>query len=175
MKTTLCVLAVVALVIFGMKRHYADARADDLWWILSPTAQLVGVMTGTAFAASPGEGYVSHERLFVIEKSCAGINFMVAAFGMTVFALLHRVRSAFGGAAVLGVSLLASYCAAVLVNAARITIAMWFSAHPMGLSTFTAADVHRIEGIVVYFAGLVLVHELVRRVDATAAPAEIGR
>ena len=58
MKTKLCVLAVAALVIWGMKRHYADARADDLWWILSPTARLVGVMTGTAFAAAPGEGYV---------------------------------------------------------------------------------------------------------------------
>lgn len=175
MRTTLCVLAVVALVIFGMKRHYADARADDLWWILSPTARLVGVMTGTAFAAAPGEGYVSHERLFLIEKSCAGINFMAAAFGMTVFALLHRVRSAISGASVLGVSLLASYCAAVFINAARITIAMWLAAHPTALSTFSVADVHRTEGIVVYFAGLVLMYEVVRRVDATTAPAEIGR
>jgi exosortase K len=174
-KTKLCVLVVVALVVFGMKRHYADARADDLWWILSPTAQLVEVMTGAAFAAAPGEGYVSHERLFLIEKSCAGINFMVAAFGMLVFALFHRVRSGGSGASVLGLSLLASYCAAVLVNAARITIAMWIGAHPIALSTLTAADVHRVEGIVVYFAGLVVLYELVRRLDSTAAPAEIGR
>jgi exosortase K len=174
-KTKLCVLVVVALVVFGMKRHYADARADDLWWILSPTAQLVEVMTGAAFAAAPGEGYVSHERLFLIEKSCAGINFMVAAFGMLVFTLFHRVRSGGSGASVLGLSLLASYCAAVLVNAARITIAMWIGAHPIALSTLTAADVHRVEGIVVYFAGLVVLYELVRRLDSTAAPAEIGR
>ena len=59
-------------------------------------------MTGTAFVAVPGEGYVSHERLFVIEKSCAGINFMVAAFGMLVFALLHRVGSGISGAACSG-------------------------------------------------------------------------
>ena len=43
MRTKLCVLAVAALVIWGMKRHYADARADDLWWILTPTARVVGV------------------------------------------------------------------------------------------------------------------------------------
>ena len=165
MKTRLCVLTVVVLVIWAVKRHYADARADDLWWILSPTARLVGVMTGSAFTLAPGEGYVSHERLFLIEKSCAGINFMVAAFGLLMFALFHRVGSAVSGAGVLGMSLFASYSAAVLVNATRIAIAMWLAAHPVALSTFTAADVHRVEGITVYFGGLVLVYELARRLD----------
>ncbi len=163
MKTRLCVVVVAALVIWGLKRHYADARADDLWWILSPTARIVGVVTGTAFAAVPGEGYVSHARLFAIEKSCAGINFMIAAFGMLVFALVHSVGTGISGARVLGVSLLASYGAAVFVNAVRITIAMWMAAHPVVLSASTAADVHRFEGIVVYFTGLVLLHELVQR------------
>ena len=168
MKTKLCVLAVMALVIWGMKRHYADARADDLWWILNPTARLVGMVTGTAFVAVPGEGYVSHARLFIVEKSCAGINFMIAAFGMLVFALFHRVGSGISGACVLGMSLLGSYCAAVLVNATRITIAMWLGAHPIGGSTFTAADVHRFEGIAVYFAGLVLLYEVVKHVEHRA-------
>jgi exosortase K len=167
-KTKLCVLAVAALVIWGMKRHYADARADDLWWILSPTARMVGVVTGTVFAAVPEEGYVSHARLFIVEKSCAGINFMIAAFGMMVFALFHRVGSGRSGACVLAVSLAASYCAALFVNATRITIAMWLADHPIALQTFTAADVHRFEGIAVYFTGLVLLHELVRRIEQSA-------
>ena len=62
---------------------------------------------------------------------------MVAAFGMLMFALVHRAGSGDSGARVLGVSLLASYAAAVLVNAARIAIAMWLAAHPGALSTFT--------------------------------------
>ena len=37
-----------------MKRHYADARADDLWWILAPTTRVVGVMTGATFVAAAG-------------------------------------------------------------------------------------------------------------------------
>ena len=165
MKTKLCVLAVVALIAWGVKRHYADARADDLWWILRPTAQVVQLMTGTAFAAVPGEGYFSRERLFLIEKSCAGINFMIAAFAMVAVALLHRVRSVRVGAGVVAVSLLASYAAAVAVNAVRISIAIWLAAHPVAFSTLTAADVHRLEGIVVYFGGLVLLYEVVRRID----------
>lgn len=171
MRTKFCVLAVVALVVWGMKRHYADARADDLWWILRPTAGLVAAVTGTSFTAVPLEGYVSHERLFVIEKSCAGINFLVAAFGMLVSALFHRVGSRISAVCVLGGSLLAGYCAAVLVNVARITIAMSLADYQVAVSALPAAQVHRVEGITVYFAGLVLLYELAQRVERVAAPA----
>jgi exosortase K len=164
-KIRLLLLAVAVLVAWGLKRHYADARADDLRWMLSPTARLVGATTGATFVMQPGEGYFSRERLFLIEKSCAGINFMIAAFAMLVVALAHRARSAASAAHVLGVSLLASYAAAVVVNTTRITIAMWLGAHPAALTGFSAADVHRIEGITVYFAGLVLLYELVQRFD----------
>jgi hypothetical protein len=36
---------------------------------------------------------------------------------------------------------------------------------PAALSAFSAADVHRVEGIMVYFGRLVLLYELVRRLD----------
>ena len=35
-------LAVVALIAWGLKRHYADARADDLSWILASDGAGVG-------------------------------------------------------------------------------------------------------------------------------------
>jgi exosortase K len=168
--TTTRVLLLVAavLVAWGLKRHYADARADDLRWILSPTARLVGATTGATFVMQPGEGYFSRERMFLIEKSCAGVNFMIAAFVMLVVALAHRARSAASAAQVLGVSLAASYAAAVGVNTLRITVAMWLGAHPAILPGLSAADVHRIEGITVYFVGLVLLYELVQRLDRGA-------
>ena len=166
-------LLVAATVVWGLKRHYADAPADALWWILQPTAWLVGLVSGATFTVAPGEGYVSHERLFLIEKSCAGVNFMIAAFAMVVLALVGRVRSVTGGFSVLTLALAVSYGAAVLVNTVRISIAMWLAAHPVPLSTFTAADVHRIEGIVVYFAGLVLLYEVVRRIERIAPAAEV--
>jgi exosortase K len=161
----LIVLGTAALTAWGLKRHYADASPDALSWMLSPTAWLVGLTTGARFVFQPAEGYLSREHLFLIEKSCAGINFMVAAFGMLVWALLHRVRSAGTSVQVFGVSLLASYCAAVVVNAVRISVAMWLAGRPAGLSAFSPADVHRVEGIAVYFGGLVLLYEIVQRFD----------
>lgn len=170
MTTRLAVLAVAVLIAWGLKRHYADARADDLGWILGPTARLVAGVADTSFVWQPGEGYLSRERLFLIEKSCAGINFMVAAFGMLTLALVHRVGSVASAARVLGVSLLGSYAAAVVVNALRIAIAMWLATSPVALSIVRAADVHRLEGIAVYFGGLVLLYEVARRLDRRVTP-----
>ena len=165
MRTKLLVLAAAVAIGWGMKRHYADARPDDLEWILSPTARLVGIMTGTSFARQAGEGYLSREGLFLIEKSCAGINFMIAAFGMLTIALRHRIASGRSAAGVLGLSLLASYVTAMLVNAIRIAIATWLALHPVAPAMLAAGDVHRAEGIVIYFGGLVLLYELAQRLD----------
>jgi exosortase K len=163
---------VVALVAFALKRHYADASTDALSWILSPTAHLVAVVTGVAFAAVPGEGYFSAERMFLIEKACAGVNFMIAALAIVAFALLHRARSLRSTAAIVGVSLVSSYVAAVIVNTARIGFAMWLGAHPFRTS-LTGPEIHRLEGIIVYFGGLLLLYALVQRIDrgALASPA----
>ncbi len=161
-----CALAL--LVVWAMKRHYAGARADNLWWILGPTTQLAGAVTGVSFQLEAGAGYLSRERLFLIEKSCAGVNFMIAALGMSTFALRRRITSFATGAVVLGVSFLAAYSAAVVVNAARISIAMWLAAHPFALSQLTPAQIHRLEGIGVYFGGLVLLYEVVLRLERGA-------
>lgn len=168
MKTRLVVVGTTLLIAWALKRHYADARADDLWWILAPTARLAGVITATPFEMQSGEGYLSRERLFLIEKSCAGVNFIIAAFGMLMFAQFHRVVSPLSAARLLAASLLGAYLFAVMVNTMRITIAMWLAAHPIARSALSAADVHRIEGIVVYFAGLVLLYELTQRFNRRA-------
>ena len=168
MKTKILAIAATVLIAWSLKRHYADARVDDLWWILGPTSRLVSVLTGATFTMQSGEGYFSREHLFLIEKTCAGINFMIAAFGMLVCAWWHRVGSGIASMQVLGVSLLASYVAAVLVNAVRITVAMWLAAHSAALSTLSAADIHRLEGITVYFGGLVALYEVARRLDRRA-------
>jgi exosortase K len=169
MKAKLILLFAALMIAWALKRHYSDARADHLLWILTPTAHLVGVASGVSFTLEPGEGYFSRERLFLIEKSCAGVNFMIAAFLMLACALVHHVRSVTSVFRVLGISLVAAYCGAVLTNAVRITLAMWLAAHPALLSAFTPSGVHRVEGIVVYFGALVVLFEMTQRLDRVAA------
>jgi exosortase K len=171
-KTKIACFALALAIVWAMKRYYSGAAADDLWWILGPTARIAGGITGAAFQFAPGEGYLSRERLFLIEKSCAGINFMIAAFALLTYALRRHVRSVASAAGVLGLSLMAGYAAAVAVNAARIAFAMWLAGKSSAFSLLTPAQLHRLEGITVYFAGLVLLYELALRMDRTVAPSQ---
>jgi exosortase K len=169
-KTKVATIIAAMLVVWCLKRHYAGASVEDLRWMLTPTADAAGILTGTTYTFLPGEGYFSREWMFLIEKSCAGINFMIAAFAMLVMALRRRAVAVRSAALLLAVSLLASYSAAVFVNAVRIAIAMWLAVHPAVLSAFNAADVHRLEGIAVYFGGLVLLYDLAQRLDGHVFP-----
>ena len=83
-------LAVIALAMWGLKRHYAMAEVGELCWILKPVASLSALTSGVQFEWEPGSGYLSRERLFVIAKPCAGVNFMLAALGMVGFLLSER-------------------------------------------------------------------------------------
>jgi exosortase K len=164
-------VAMAVLAMWGMKRFYADAGADDLHWILAPTARLVSAATGAAFVAAPGEGYFSRERLFLIEKSCAGINFMIAAFAMLTFMTWRRTSSLCSAASLLAGCAAASYATAVLVNAARISAAVWLAGRG-AVAGLPPSQVHRVEGIAVYFGALIVLHEIARR-GGTAVPDEV--
>ena len=165
MRIKLLVVAVTALVVWSLKRHYSDAGAEDLQWILAPTAWLSSVMTGTTFTWQHGEGYLSRERMFLIEKPCAGVNFLVAAFAMLTLSRMPRAASSVSMMRLISLSAAAAYAAAVIVNAARISIAIWLADYQAGHAGLSASDIHRMEGIVVYFGGLLLLHEGMRRFD----------
>ena len=168
-KTRLVVLAVAVLIAWGLKRHYADARADDLGWILSPTARVVGRRsTGTTFVLQPGEGYFSRERLFLIEKSCAGDQL----HGRRVRHAGARAPSSRRVAAVGGASAGREPAGELRGGRAgqrRADRHRHVARRASGRAVVVqAADVHRVEGIAVYFGGLVLLYELVQRFDRRA-------
>jgi exosortase K len=168
------VLVAIGMAMFLLKRHYSTAPVEDLRWILWPTSGMVSLLSGSAFEFEHGAGYLNRERLFLIEKSCAGVNFMIAALGMIGFGLSREVGGWRRAASIVGGSLALSYAAAVLVNAARILVAMRFASADLASGWWTAGRIHRLEGIAVYFAGLLLL-DLVARAFAPARPAAEAR
>jgi hypothetical protein len=83
----------VAAVAFTLKSHYSRAGADDLFWILAPTAFLVEIVSGIEFTPESGAGYFSPGHRYLIAPACAGVNFLIVAFCMTAFAGVHRLNS----------------------------------------------------------------------------------
>lgn len=157
------VLAGIVTVMFVLKRHYSTAAVEDLRWILGPTTVLVATVSGSAFEFEPGAGYLCRELFFVIAKPCAGLNFMIAALGVTGVGLSRDPGSGRPlGPSIVVASLALSYAAALLVNATRILIAIRFPSIDLASGWWTASRIHRLEGIAVYFAGLLAVDLLVR-------------
>src|SRR6266511_427468 len=64
---TQCILVLVAA--FALKLHYSTASADQLRWILAPTAALVELVSGATFEFESHAGYISRERGFLIANS----------------------------------------------------------------------------------------------------------
>src|SRR5262245_70920 len=119
---TQCLLVLVAA--FALKLHYSTASADQLRWILAPTATLVELVSGATFEFESHEGYISRERGFLIANSCAGVNFLIAAFLMLSMRKLLGDRSKEIAWGFIPTAALVAYLATLVANTARITIAL---------------------------------------------------
>jgi exosortase K len=154
-------LVVLALALaYGLKRWYSHAGAESLAWVLAPTAWLVGAIYRAPFYFSPGYGWVSPGLDFAIVPACAGINFLVVVLGAFICGILPQARTLAARARWFLVGAAAAYAVTLLANTVRIAIAVWLKDHPLGVD---AAQVHRIEGSVVYLAFLLGFYALAQR------------
>jgi exosortase K len=148
------VAAALVVVVVG-KQLYRDASPAELRWILAPTAQLVSWVTGHDFLYESGQGWMNTEIMFVIAPACAGVNFALAAFLALVLGSLAGMTDARTTLTRLGRALVLAYAATLVVNTVRIAIAV----------DMHRADLHRLEGIIVYLVGLCGLYALARALD----------
>lgn len=157
---------VVLLGAFALKLHYSTASADDLRWILAPTSVMVEIVSGVRFEFESGAGYLSREENFLIAGSCAGVNFLIAAF------LVLTLRRIFGdGGERIGWGFLPkaagiAYLATIAANAVRIAIALEWRHLPPEIEYLGSDELHRLEGIVIYFGFLLLLFVVSEAVDS---------
>jgi exosortase K len=145
-------LILFALVFaWSVKRWYSHADAESLSFMLAPTAWLVGALVGGPFSFSPGYGWVNRDISFAIVPACAGINFLIIAFGAYACGIVPRVTGAWRRLRWLAAGLAAALVVTLLANVVRVSIAVWLHLHP---PAFDRAQLHRIEGSVVYLVFL---------------------
>ncbi|MBI1762099.1 MAG: exosortase K [Acidobacteria bacterium] len=150
---------------YALKRYYSSASADQLRWILAPTTALVELVSGVSFEFEAHAGYLSRERGFLIANSCAGVNFLLTAFLLLAFGRLLRNGARALAWHFIPAAALVAYLVTLLANATRIAIALQLQHAASGLGGLgglNPAQVHRFEGIVIYFGfllGLFVVSE----------------
>jgi exosortase K len=159
-------LVVVVLCALALKFYYSTATADQLRWILAPTTALVELLSGRSFAFESYAGYTSSDHRFVIAVSCAGVNFLLTAFLMLGLRLLWRERFQPVSWRFLPVTAVVAYVTTVIANTVRICIALEIQQHSVQVSGLSGNQLHRLEGIVVYFGFLLLLFVLTERRNA---------
>jgi len=156
-------LVVVVLCALALKFYYSTATPDELRWILAPTTALVELLQGRSFTFESYAGYMSSDHRFVIAVSCAGVNFLLTAFLMLGLRRLWRERFQVVSWMFLPVTAVVAYLTTVFANAVRICIALEIQEHAVQVSGLSGNQLHRLEGILVYFGFLLLLFVLTEK------------
>jgi exosortase K len=158
-------LAAVLLCALALKFYYSNATANELLWILAPTTRLVEMLSGRSFAFESYAGYVSSDHRFVIAVPCAGVNFLMTAFLMLALRRLWRERLQTVSWRFLPVTAAMAYVATLVTNTTRICIALEMQRRGVEVDGLSGNQLHRVEGIVVYFGFLLLLFMLSERME----------
>ena len=166
--------------VLSMKFYYSAASVNQLRWILAPTTVLVEFVTGRYFTFESHAGYMSSDHKFLIAASCAGVNFLITAFLMLTLRQLWRDRlkqkqqAWWRQWAFLPFAAGVAYATTLIANTARISIALQIQRSSFKVSWLDAEQLHRLEGIVVYFGFLLLLFVLGERTRSAWAR-KVGR
>jgi len=163
-------LIVVLLCALGLKLFYSTASVNELRWILAPTTFFVELISGKPFEFESHAGYMASDHSFLIAASCAGVNFLITSFLMLALRKLWRDRSQKISWKFLPQAALFAYLATIVANAARISLALRLRRLHLETSWLTPNELHRFEGIVVYFGFLWLLFMVSERLNWENAP-----
>ncbi len=135
---------------FVLKWQQRDWGTEELQFLLYPVQFLVQVFTGLPARYVKEQGYLFEG--FVIEKSCAGLNFLVITWCALAWLSTQNGRNwrVQIGALLLSVPLTYGLC--IAANTARIISALW----AMRVPGLHGAVAHESLGVVVYLFVLLL-------------------
>jgi len=167
-------LAIVGLCALALKFYYSTATADQLRWILAPTTTLVELLSGRRFEFESYAGYMTSDRSFVIAVPCAGVNFLITAFLMVSLRRLWRERYQSLGWRFIPITAMVAYVGTLIANTTRICIALELRACSVEISGLTNNQMHRLEGILVYFGFLLFLFFLTEEFEPTK-PSQLAR
>jgi len=156
-------LMVVLLCALGLKLFYSTASPDNLHWILAPTTRLVEFASGWKFTFESHAGYMSSDHSFLIAASCAGVNFLITAFLMLTLKKLWFDRFENINWRFVPVAALMAYAATIITNAVRICVALRLQEVRGEITWLSPNQLHRAEGIIVYFGFLWLLYVMTDR------------
>ena len=151
-----------AIVFFVLlKFGFTNADANDLQFLLAPTAKLVGILTGSQAVYLPENGYYYENLNIVIEKSCSGFNFWVLCFLVFVYLGLKYFDKHLHKILTIATALFGAYLLTIFANTSRIVASIVVRNQTVGIFPDKQPLIHETVGITTYFSLLVLTYFLI--------------
>ena len=141
-----------------LKQHYSSAGSVELRWILTPTAYMVSALTGMEFVFNTSCGYAAVYSDIIIAPGCAGLNFLLICFCMLGSMMLRHAKSFLSGLGMIVISFSAALCLTFAVNVCRIILSIHTFANVTADALLSPYQLHRLEGICIYFLVLTIIH-----------------
>jgi len=143
------------LLALVLKAFYGRAGATELLWILAPSAWLARVVGGIDLVYEQGAGFISHTHHLVVGPACAGVNFLIICFLCLFFSFARYCPNKVNW---LVYSLLIAFAATVAANGLRIFVAAHLRDADFYRNWITQEGMHRLAGIVIYYASLLALY-----------------
>jgi exosortase K len=161
---------VILLCGVGLKFFYSTTSVNQLRWILAPTTALVELVSGQSFQFESYAGYINSDHSFLIAASCAGVNFLITAFLMLSLGHLWRKRSQSLSWKFVPYAALIAYLVTLLANTVRIATALQLRSMRIESGLLSPGQLHRFEGIFIYFGFLLLLYVISDFLSSAAEP-----
>jgi exosortase K len=168
-------LIVILACAAGLKFFYSTTSVNQLRWILAPTTALVELISGQNFQFESYAGYINSDHSFLIAASCAGVNFLITAFLMLSLGHLWRNRSQSLSWTFVPYAALIAYLVTLVANTVRITTALQLRSMRIESGLLSPGQLHRFEGIFIYFGFLLLLYVISDLVSSGASAALVDR
>ncbi len=146
----------VPVLAFAGKLFYSLAPVKGLLFLLGPVTFLVSAITGIPFAYDQSAGYVNPVTGIIIGKSCAGMNYLILLYAMTIVSFLHYFQKKSGKILFQCAAMAGSFLLCIYATAARITVSISLISAGSVFPFLKTETAHKIVGTVIYVTILLL-------------------
>lgn len=144
---------IIALCV-GAKWWHMSSNNTDLLFLLGPLNFMVSLFTNSVGFFDPEIGFYHKSLSVAIDKSCAGFNFLIIAFG-SLFSIIHKSkRSLKRSLSGIFSSLVIAYLVTLAANSSRVLISVKTLHFSHSIPWVSSDWFHQATGSFVFIAAL---------------------
>jgi exosortase K len=146
-----------------LKIGFKFADNDNLTFLLKPTDEFVGLLTGSQSVFLAQDGFFHEKMNIVIDKSCSGFNFWILCFLVFVYLGLKYFEKHLHKIFTIPTALFCAYLLTIFANVSRIFAAIIVQNQTVNIFPNKQYLIHEAVGIITYFSFLVLTYYLIEK------------